>query len=420
VRVVPNSHPVCLTLGSEESRKPKPHQIRKHTSEVNGVLKMPELPEEPINREPSLDHLIKSFITKSEGYDRNHGAFPSLDSSTHRVLVAGAVNQPLSLSISDLANDFPQHTVTCALQCAGNRRHTMRTQLQEVQGIDWRDGAVMNCKWSGPRLSDILHRAGISLPTSTSHSDTQARTESMHVAFACNTQPCQESDWYGSSIPLSRALRPDADVILALTMNDAPLPLAHGSPVRLMTPGIAGARAVKWLDCITVQDHESQNHYMQRDYKVLPPEAVDSESAERFWGEVEPVQEMPVNSAIAVPREGSTVSRNSDGVIMIEGYALPSGEGGPIVEVEVRLSDDGDGGAEGWTRAELLHFEDDSKWSWKLWRAKLKVPDSGTAARSIHSRATDAAGNTQPRHSQWNLRGVCYNGYGEVADITVK
>jgi sulfite oxidase len=25
----------------------------------------------------------------------------------------------------------------------------MRTKLKEVNGIDWFDGAVMNCKWSG-------------------------------------------------------------------------------------------------------------------------------------------------------------------------------------------------------------------------------------------------------------------------------
>ena len=39
----------------------------------------------------------------------------------------------------------------------------MRTTIKEVKGIDWFDGAVMNCKWSGPRLKDILERADINL-----------------------------------------------------------------------------------------------------------------------------------------------------------------------------------------------------------------------------------------------------------------
>jgi DMSO/TMAO reductase YedYZ molybdopterin-dependent catalytic subunit len=92
---------------------------------------------------------IPSFITPTpEGYDRNHGPIPIIDASTHRVKIFGLVKNELSLSIDEL-KELPQHDVVCALQCAGNRRHTMRTKLKEVNGIDWFDGAVMNCKWSG-------------------------------------------------------------------------------------------------------------------------------------------------------------------------------------------------------------------------------------------------------------------------------
>jgi len=38
----------------------------------------------------------------------------------------------------------------------------MRTLLKEVQGIDWFDGAVMNCVWKGPRLRDVILAAGLS------------------------------------------------------------------------------------------------------------------------------------------------------------------------------------------------------------------------------------------------------------------
>ncbi|KAK5119858.1 hypothetical protein LTR85_007184 [Meristemomyces frigidus] len=367
---------------------------------------MPHLPQEPLNREPDIAHLTSTFLTPTKAaYDRNHGLQPHLDASTHRVRVDGAVKTTLELSIADLQNDFAQHEVVCALQCAGNRRHTMRTKIKEVQGIDWSDAAVMNCKWRGPRLSDILERAGITL--------TAEEQETAHVAFACYAAPCQEDTWYGSSTPLSRALRRDADIILALEMNDEPLTVGHGYPVRVVTPGIAGARAVKWLDRITVQTRESDNFYMQHDYKVLPEDAVDAESAKPYWHTVPPVQEMPVNSTIVSPAQGSTVERDADGCMTIEGYALPSGDNGPVVKVEVSAD-----GGESWTDAELLHHKGEGKWSWKLWRAKLALPAGST--RTIYSRATDAAGNTQPKQSQWNLRGVCYNGYGEAADLTIK
>lgn len=366
---------------------------------------MPELPEKPLNREPEADDLIQSFITYKDGYDRNHSQHPQLDMDKHRVEIGGAVEKTLQLSISDLTNDFEQHSVVCALQCAGNRRHTMRTELKEVDGIDWFDAAVMNCKWTGPRVKDILERANISLPLE--------QQKKAHVAFACYAKPCQDDTWYGASIPLSRALDENAEVILALKMNDQPLNVKHGHPVRVIVPGIAGARSVKWLEQITVQTEESQNLYMQNDYKILPEEVTNAEQAKDYFHTLPPVQDMPVNSAVAIPKPGSTVQRDADGTITVQGYALPSGDDGPVTRVEVS----GDEGRT-WTPAEIIPDEDMSKWSWVLWKAKLKTKPG--SKKTIFSNAFDAAGNSQPRHSQWNLRGVCYNGFGVVSDVTVQ
>ncbi|KAF2140163.1 uncharacterized protein K452DRAFT_299556 [Aplosporella prunicola CBS 121167] len=357
--------------------------------------------EEPLNREPPLEKLISSFLTKDDGYDRNHGAIPHIDPTKHRVRIDGAVKNELSLTLLDLQS-LPQHSVVCALQCAGNRRHTMRTTLKEVQGIDWADGAVMNCSWRGPLLRDVLAQAGIALPS--------AAQASAHVAFACHSNPCQEASWYGSSIPLARALDPAADVLLALDMNAAPLTPNHGCPVRAIAPGIAGARCVKWLDRVTVQPQESSNFYQQRDYKILPPEADSTEAAARFWDKVPALQDMPVNSVIGVPGAGSRVSRDALGTVLVRGYALPAGMGGPVVKVEV--SADG----KEWVEARLLDGKGE-KWAWCLWEARLAV--AAGKGKRILSRATDRAGNVQQPLAQWNLRGVAYNGYGEVADLEV-
>lgn len=166
---------------------------------------MPELDFDPLNREPPVPELISSFLTNKGAYDRNHGGIPEIDASKHHVRVDGAVENILELSMSDLEK-LPQHTVVSALQCAGIRRHTMRTAIKEVQGIDWFDGAVMNCKWLGPRLSDILERAKVTL----------AEGEKGHVAFASYATKCQQDEWYGASIDLERAMDDDKDVILAL------------------------------------------------------------------------------------------------------------------------------------------------------------------------------------------------------------
>jgi DMSO/TMAO reductase YedYZ molybdopterin-dependent catalytic subunit len=169
---------------------------------------MPDLGFDPLNREPPATELVSSFLTTKDAYDRNHGGIPEIDASKHHVRVDGAVKDILDLSMSDL-EALPQHTVVSALQCAGIRRHTMRTAIKEVQGIDWFDGAVMNCKWRGPRLKDILEKAQVTL----------AKEEKGHVAFASHVQPCQEDEWYGASIDLGRALEEDKDVILALEVS---------------------------------------------------------------------------------------------------------------------------------------------------------------------------------------------------------
>jgi sulfite oxidase len=347
-----------------------------------------------------------SFIT-TDTYDRNHGPIPHLDASTHKVALNGLVRKELSLSVADL-KALPQHNVICALQCAGNRRHTMRTKLKEVSGIDWFDGAVMNCKWTGPLLCDVLSAAGLDIQ--------ESEWENAHVAFACYQTACQDDSFYGASIPLNRAMNRTASIMLALEMNDAPLPPNHGAPVRVVTPGIAGARSVKWLDSITVQMQESHSYYQQHDYKILPPCADTKEKAEEWWGKCDSIQDMPVNSVVGVPVSNSKIETDADGMVEVKGYALPSGADGPIVTVDVSTD-----GGETWTPAEILCQKKEHgvelKWAWCLWKARVKLEKGKD--RRICSRATDQSGNTQPKCPGWNFRGVTYNGYGEAFGLEV-
>lgn len=85
----------------------------------------------------------------------------------------------------------------------------MRTLLKEVDGIDWGDGAVMNCSWRGPRLRDVLLRAEVNVTSE----------GKWHVAFACYHTNVQDDNWYGGSIELERGLSQDGEVILALEVG---------------------------------------------------------------------------------------------------------------------------------------------------------------------------------------------------------
>jgi sulfite oxidase len=165
---------------------------------------------------------------------------------------------------------------------------------------------------------------------------------------------------------------------------------------------VLGARSVKWLDRITVAPEESQCHYQQRDYKILPAEDVpDMQTAERFWSRVPAMLETPVNACVGSPASESTVMLPPSGLVEVRGYAVPQGSSGPVIRVEVS----GDEGAT-WTDAQLEDGgEYASKWSWTIFSTKIKM--SPGKNKTIFARATDASGNTQrSARSTWNVRGV--------------
>ncbi|KAG4421291.1 hypothetical protein IFR04_005593 [Cadophora malorum] len=393
------------TVGHRDELRATNHSPHQHQILEKGYTKIVNSgPGDP--RRPSLRELVADFLTGDGlvAYDRNHCLIPRINRDTHIIKINGLVQKELNLTIKDLEK-LPQHEVIAALQCAGNRRHTMRTLQREVVGIDWLDGAAMNCKWKGPRVRDVLALAGIEEPKD---------EKQLHVAFNCRSVPCEDDDYFGSSIMLEAAMSDEKEVILALERNGKILPPRFGFPVRMIAPGIIGARATKWLDEITIQDEESQNVYQRRDYKILPETVQTKEDFQAndgaVWDTVPAMQESLINSVIAYPTQEETVTLDPDDKIEVKGYAIPGGYDGPVVNVQVS----GDGG-ENWVTAELVGKP--TKFSWAIWKARVRLERGED--RVIWSRATDAGGNTQPRMSAWNIRGVGYNGYGDARGLTV-
>jgi len=58
---------------------------------------------------------------------------------------------------------------------------------------------------------------------------------------------------------LEKAL--ESEVLLAYEMNGEPLPPLHGFPLCVIVPSYIGARSVKWLANIDVQDQPSTNYF---------------------------------------------------------------------------------------------------------------------------------------------------------------
>ncbi|XP_065085218.1 sulfite oxidase, mitochondrial [Ochlerotatus camptorhynchus] len=351
----------------------------------------------PFNAEPPASVLVDAFLTPNEFfYVRNHLPVPEVDIKEYELEIdveLTAKTKSKSFKYDDLRK-LPKHTVTATIMCGGNRRGEMM-EVKPIKGLAWGPSAVGNAQWTGVRLADVLKAMGV------------VSDETSHVHFeGLDTDPT--STPYGASIPLSKAMDPRGDVILAYEMNGQPLNRDHGYPVRVIVPGVVGSRNVKWLGRIVVSKEESGSHWQQNDYKSFSPstdwDTVDFKSAPA-------IQHMPVTSAICAPANGDKL-KSEDGYITVKGYAW-SGGGQEVIRVDLTAD-----GGKTWIVADLDQVEKNTgrgrHWSWSLWTAK--IPAKAGQKLEVWSRAVDDSYNSQPETFKniWNLRGVVGNAYSRI------
>ncbi len=131
------------------------------------------------------------------------------DGPWQSLTIDGLVSKPLTLSADDLAA-VAQRKFTDDFRC--------------VEG--W---VAPDQRWEGIPLADLLALAG-TLP------------EASFLACSAGS--------YTVGLPLAEAW--DDGAIVALRLNDEPLPAVHGGPCRLVALGKQCHYSVKWLDRISV------------------------------------------------------------------------------------------------------------------------------------------------------------------------
>lgn len=377
---------------SDYSREPPRHPCLKINSK------------EPFNAEPTRSALISSYVTPVDFfYKRNHGPIPVVDDiERYSVSLSGLIKNSKELFMKDIWK-LPKYTVTATLQCAGNRRTAM-SMSRKVRGVGWDIAAIGNAVWGGAKLADVLELVGIPYLTCTTQSGGK------HVEFV-SIDKCKEENGgpYKASISLSQATNPESDVLLAYEMNGEPLNRDHGYPLRVVVPGVIGARSVKWLDSINIIAEECQGFFMQKDYKMFPP-TVNWDNIN--WSTRRPQMDFPVQSAICSLEDVSVVKH---GKINIKGYAV-SGGGRGIERVDVSI----DGGktweeATRYQKTGIPYIADDSssdRWAWVFFEAEANIPHSA----EIVAKAVDISANVQPESvdSIWNLRGILNTSWHRV------
>jgi DMSO/TMAO reductase YedYZ molybdopterin-dependent catalytic subunit len=323
---------------------------------------------------------FNSWLTPaSRFFVRNHMHEPvELNAEDWRMTVGGEVDKPGTFSLRELAK-LPVHSVVNTLECAGNGRGLYRPQ---VPGIQWQKGAVGTARFSGPRLADVLHHAGI-------------KANGKHVMFRGLDEIPGKVPPFIRSIPIEKAL--DSDTLIATHMNGAPLTKHHGFPARALVPGWIGAASCKWLTEIKVLEAEFVGNFMSPGYRfpnheVKPGDSVKPEDSHAVTG-------LNVKSVISGPVDGSSLRL---GRVMVHGVAW-AGEA-EIAKVEISI----DGGST-WNPAAL--GREHSRYAWRLWTYSWNAKPGDYV---IQSRATDSQGRVQPTDAVWNPSGYLYNAIDQV------
>jgi DMSO/TMAO reductase YedYZ molybdopterin-dependent catalytic subunit len=287
-------------------------------------------PAPPVGPDASLQvDGLGPVVTPNDSFYRIDTALitPTVNLDSWQLKVTGMVDREITLTFDELAQ-MPLLERYVTIACVSN----------EVGGH-----LVGNAKWTGVRLTDVLDMAGVQ-------------------AGATQVVPRSVDGWT-AGFPTSWVTDPanPRDALIAIKMNDAPLPAQHGFPARLIVPGLYGyVSATKWLSEI----------------QLTTLEAVDAYWVPRGWAKEAPIL---TQSRIDVPRSNASVS---SGPVAVAGVAWAPDRGIEKVEVSV---DDGD-----WQAATLATEIGPTTWvQWKwAWQAT-------PGKHVIAVRATDGTGTVQ-------------------------
>ncbi|MFI8873570.1 sulfite oxidase [Streptomyces sp. NPDC055243] len=314
----------------------------------------------------------------SHFFVRNHTATPRLDAKTWtlRVWGDGLTGGEREFTLADLKS-LPSVTRTAFVECAGNGRSFFTTQQgQPASGTAWTLGAIGNARWRGVRLSEVLHRAGVSRHA------VDVMPSGLDAEYV--TDDGTNLGRVRRPLPLTKALD---DVILAYEMNGAPLPPDHGYPVRVLVPAWVGIASIKWVGDIEVSSKPLFSPWNTQFYRLFgeayPPEG----SA--------PLTRQTLKSAFELPRDASFEAATTHHLTGRSWSAT-----GAITRVDIST----DGGTT-WRRAHLKDTPHRATWTrWTTpWHPRTPGPTT------LLARATDTTGHTQPETTVHNTQGYLFD-----------
>ena len=240
-------------------------------------------------------------------------------------------------------------TVTMVLQCSGNGRGYFP---HKPSGTPWQVGAAGCVTWSGVPVRAVVEALG-------------GVADGMRYMTGTGGEKLPEGiDPKSVVVERSLPMKAVGDALLAWELNGAPIPLAHGGPLRLIVPGYTGVNNIKYIKRLAFTPIESEAKIMAHGYRMTPPGAKADPSQAS-------VLEMNVKSWINAPH--GDAGAVAAGRTQIRGVAFAGTQGVKRVEVSI------DGG-KSWREARILRRQPR-----QVRLARIRAA-GGSGPRQLHDR----------------------------------
>lgn len=171
-----------------------------------------------------LQDLTGTITPADLHFERHHAGVPTIDPSTHRLVIHGLVDRPLTLTVEEIRR-FPQVTRVHFVECSGNSRGVLRSPRPNMTPQQT-NGMTSNSEWTGVPVSTLFREAGAQAAAT--------------WFLAEGGDACLMT----RSIPMEKAWD---DALVVWAQNGEPLRPEQGFPLRLLLPGYEGNSNVKWL-----------------------------------------------------------------------------------------------------------------------------------------------------------------------------
>jgi DMSO/TMAO reductase YedYZ molybdopterin-dependent catalytic subunit len=153
---------------------------------------------------------------------------PEIDGETWRLQITGLVDNPLTLTLGDLKNNYNALDQYVTLACISN----------SIGG-----DLTSTTRWTGVSLQDVLK-------------DAKLQPSATHLKIMAE-------DGFYETVALDE-VEADRRVMLTYNWDGIPLLYKHGFPLRIYIPDRYGMKQPKWITDIEVMDHDEDGYRAER------------------------------------------------------------------------------------------------------------------------------------------------------------